>query len=62
LILHKWTWRRKIVDEWGKEAPRGQKVDIIPDTPAYRRWLKNNPIDPRINDMNFGVVYNGITE
>ena len=59
LTQHKWAWYYQVLKNRGKEAPRVPMSDIIPDTPAYRRWLKQNPVDPRITDMKFGVVFKG---
>ena len=59
----KWAWRRKLVAEWGKGVPLEPKPwsDIL-DLAKYEAWAKKNPIDPRIKDLRYKVVYQGVKD
>ena len=63
----KWAWMHKIIDEWGKDAPRVAKPwsDIVPASDPNHRDHKKlmkaiKKRDPKVTDLRYGVVYKGI--
>jgi len=54
--------RDRIIAAWRKDAPRagGKFSDLVPDTPAYRKWLKGHIEAVKdVYDLSKGVVYQG---